>query len=324
MGNRRKLSTENGIKRLDSSQAKSEATAEAPAGVIDLRGPGAPPAKSPGIYMAELPVHLLDPPDVLARPVNDGDEYRDLLDSLRQLGQIDPIIVTPNSKRFKIVDGMHRFTAAKEMGWPRLRAQVFEDEHIAVEAIQLHTCMVHKKMTAWEEYLFYTNLCERMKLSFEDVCTFTKRSYEYVSTRMCIGNLTPETQKALELDRISLSVAIQLMRIKDPLWERYFLDQCLINGAGTRVLQGWISKWQMEQLPLTQDQITKSMEPPPPPPQIAEIPCALCGQVSNGRIMVQVMVHHDELQSLAHFIRMGDKNNPALEASAPPEFTPGK
>jgi ParB/RepB/Spo0J family partition protein len=289
------------------------AVLEAPPTPIETR-----PAR-PRVYMTDISIILLDPPDVLARPIDDGEYMADLLDSMRsELGQIDPIIVTPNGVRFKIVDGMHRFTAARTMGWKTLRAQVFTDEKVAIEAIQLHTCMVHKEMTAWEEYLFYYNLTERLNMGFEDVCVYTHRSEAYVSTRLCIGNLTDETKTALQNGRINLSVAVQLMRVKEPLWERYFLDQCLINGCGARVLVGWISKWQLEKVPLTEAQIVAATTPPPPPPPAVEIPCGLCGQVSGGRQMVQVLVHYDELQSLAHFIQVQDRVGVASGAPAQP------
>jgi len=268
--------------------------------------------------MTDIAMSLLDPPDVLARPVNDEYLVSDLIPSMRSLGQIDPIIVTPDGVRFKICDGMHRYTAARELQWPKLRAQVFTDEHVAIEAIQLHTCMVHKEMTAWEEHLFYKNLCERLNMTFIQVCDFTRRSEDYVSVRLNIGNLTLETQRALENNRINLAVVRELMRIDDQQWERYYLDQCLINGCGARVLHGWITKWKLEKQPLTQSQIDQAKLPPPPPPEVYETLCAMCGQVSGGRSMVQVMVHHDELQSIAQALQAQDR----VRAAAQPEPAP--
>ena len=259
------------------------------------------------VHTLDIAVALIDPPNVLARPVDNADYMADLKDSLRSLGQIDPISVTPSGKRYRIIDGMHRYTAAREMGWETLRAQVWTDPKVAVEAIQLHTCMVHKAMTAWEEHLFYFNLCERLGMGFEDACVYTRRSQAYVSLRLCLGNLTNETKLALQNDRITLSTAAQLLRVKDPMWERYFLDQCLINGCGARVLTGWITQWQLNQKPLTAEQLAQATAAPTPPPAPTEFICALCAHPSNGRQLVNVWVHTDELGPLAMAIAAQEK-----------------
>jgi ParB family transcriptional regulator, chromosome partitioning protein len=304
------------------SATKKSHTREAASGAngfsVNSASAGVHSAQGKSVYMTDIAVALLDPPDVLARPINDEYLLTDLIPSLRSLGQIDPVIVTPNGVRYKIVDGMHRYTAARELQWAKLRAQVFTDEHVAVEAIQLHTCQVHKEMTAWEEHVFYKHLCERLGMEFLQVCEFTRKSEDYVSVRLNIANLTLETQRALQNDRINLGVVRELMRIDDPLWERYFLDQCLINGCGAKVLHGWITKWKLEKMPLTQSQIDQAKMPPPAPPEVFETLCSLCAQPSRGRAMVQVMVHHDELMSLSQAIQAQDRARAAAEPAAAP------
>jgi ParB/RepB/Spo0J family partition protein len=252
--------------------------------------------------MQDVPLALIDPAPHLARPVDNGEYMADLKDSMRSLGQIDPVIIVRMGKRYVIVDGMHRLTAAREMGWTHLRAQIFPDKKTAIEAIQLHTCMVHKEMTAWEEHLFYVNLCDRLGLSFEDACVYTRRSEAYVSLRLCLGNLTAETKTALQNNRITLSAAQQLLRVKDAMWERYFLNQALLNGCGAKVLQTWITQWQLNAKPLTEETLNEAMAKPAPPPPPMEYICGLCGKPSQGRMLVQVWVHADELEPLAQAI----------------------
>jgi ParB family chromosome partitioning protein len=282
---------------------------------------GTPPAPTARVYTTEIPIELIYPPDALARPVDAGEYMADLKDSLRALGQISPVTVRAREGRFQVIDGMHRLTAAKEMGWRFLRCEVWEGEGLSVEAIQLHTCMVHKEMTAWEEYQFYYNLCERLGLSFEQACEHTHKSQSYVSLRLNIGNLTDESKSALRNNRISLGIAQQLMRIDDPLWERYWLDQSLINGFGTVVMKGLVNKWKLERQPLTSESLAAITAPAPPPPEPVEIPCALCGQPSRGRMMMVVTVHVDELNALATQIRILDA---AKEAAPVPRAGGGE
>jgi ParB family chromosome partitioning protein len=250
-----------------------------------------------------IPLYLLDPPDTLARPIDDADYIEDLKDSLRRMGQIDPIIVRPRGVRYQIIDGMHRFAAARDLGWQALLAQVYTSEHLPVEAIQLHANQVHREMTPWEEHLFYARLCNEFSLSFEEVCTFTRRSEKYVSDRLLLGNLTEESKAALQSNQISFGVARELLRLKDPAWERYYLDLCLRTGTGTQVLHTWVTQQLQKQQQPTPAQIEQAQQPVinPPPPIV--LMCAFCGGAPEGRGMTQVWVHADELATIVHTIR---------------------
>lgn len=265
--------------------------------------PGGASARASEVEVLEIPLTLLLPPTDLARPVDQGEYYAGIMDSLRAMGQIDPIIVQTEGRFYRIVDGMHRFIAAQEMGWSSLRAQVFDDNPASIEAIQLHANQVHREMTAWEEYKFFTMLLTKCKLDFEGLCRHVRRSESYVSTRLLIDKLTPETQKALETDQITLSLAEQLMRVKDPVWERYWLELCLKSGTGAKVLRGWITQWQLNQATPSPQQVADALTPPPAPPAVPEMVCALCAQHGGGRLMLNVWVHNDELQQVAAVIQ---------------------
>lgn len=273
-------------------------------------------APSAVLYRA-IPLHLLDPPKPLVRPISDGEYLDSVVDSMKKLGQIDPIIVFPVGERYQVIDGMHRVVAAEALGWPYLRAQVFTDKDLAIEAIQLHTCQVHLEMTPWQEHEFYTRLCEEFKLGFEEVCVYTRKSEKYVSDRLLLGNLTEESKAALQRNAVSFGVARELLRLKDPAWERYYLDLCLRTGTGTQVLHGWVNQFLAKKELPTVEQIKAAEAPLPAPPPAPLIVCSLCGGEPAGRGMMQVWVHVDELQTIVQTIRATFQRAAASEASAP-------
>lgn len=266
--------------------------------VIRMLGSASPVVESRLVGLSEIL-----PPSNLARPLDDGEYFQSLRDSMREVGQLDPVIAVRVPGGVRIADGWHRFNAAKDLGWSNLWCNVFADLAIAEEAVQLHANQVHKEMTAWEEHLFYMSLCERMKLSFEDACRYTRKSEQYVSDRLRLADLQPETKEALRTNQISLSLALQLLRVKDRMWELYFLDLCLRSGTGAKVLQGWVTKHLMEHVQPTAQDVAAAQTPLPPPPPVPDMICGICDREASGEQMVQVWVHLAELQQIRNVLR---------------------
>jgi hypothetical protein len=237
---------------------------------------------------------------------------------MRDVGQIYSVIVYREGSRFRLVDGMHRWTAAHGLGWVGLRCDVYTSKDMAVAAIQLHTCQVQKHMTPWEEHVFFARLCNDQGVGFEALCKLTRKSESYVSYRLNIGNLQPETQEALQKDAISFGVAKELMRVKDRNMELYFLDTALRSGCGTVVVRTWVSQWLQKQTLVTGEQVVAPVGTALPPPVPVELTCALCGGPPEGDGMCQVWVHVSELQQVAKAIGGMFRQSRAAEVVPPP------
>lgn len=302
MGRKKSTLTDNGINGGDPRSPNRDPEEVRRMGLLDPMASEITSNRRGGVEYLEVPLSLFDPPDHLARPVDDGEYMADVLDSMRRVGQLNPVICHRVEKRFKMDDGMHRLTAAQYLGWPSLRAQAFLDKHLAIEAIQLHANQVARHMTPWEEYLFYTRLAEQFKLGFEGLCKWTRKSEMYVSDRLRLGLLTTETQFALQNNKVSFAVCKELIRLKDPHWERYYLDLCLRTGTGAGVLHGWVSQKLLKDAIPTDAQIAAVVSPPPMPPPSCAIRCELCHGDGGGRAMMQVWVHIDELKTIQSVI----------------------
>lgn len=319
MGKRKKSSKVRGVENASSVSPSPERESEAAGARATAAEVHNRSGLGPTAELLDLPLFLLDPPDKLARPIDDGEYMASLLESMRAVGQLYPITVTPKGTRFQIVDGMHRFYAAREMGWPQLRVQFLGDTETPQEAVQLHANQLHKQMTAWEEHLFYTRLCEDYHLDFEGLCRYTRKSEKYVSDRLLLANLTEESKEALRRDAISFGAARELLRLKDPAWERYYLDLCLRTGTGTQVLHTWVNQFlQKKELP-TQEQVAAAAAPAVAPPPVPLIVCALCNAEPGGRQVVQVWCHLDELQTIVRTIQATFQRAAAAPAPEPSE-----
>ncbi len=65
-------------------------------------------------------------------------EYQALKDSMQHLKLIKPIIVRKRGDRYEIIDGLHRFACAKDLGWTEINCDIQErddDESIIMQII---------------------------------------------------------------------------------------------------------------------------------------------------------------------------------------------
>lgn len=83
-------------------------------------------------------------------------DLRELVDSMRQRGLINPITVEPDGM---LIAGERRLRAARELGWPEIAAHIWRseplDQVLAIE-IEENTCRLDltdgEKEIAWERY----------------------------------------------------------------------------------------------------------------------------------------------------------------------------
>ena len=251
-----------------------------------------------------IALNLIADAEDAARLSYPEDTMQELSESMAAMGQLVPISVFPVGKGYQVLEGQRRLMCARDLGWRSLRCEIVTDKNLAIEAIRLHSNQVRVQMTAWEEAIYFSNLVEREKLDFEQVCKWVRKSPEYVSKRLFLLKLQPETIEALKTDRIPLGVALQLYRVKDRKWQLYWLDVVLRSGTGTGVLTGWVSDFLrrggLEQRAQPTDTPVVVTEPPKP----VDFPCCLCDHPHGGRQMMQVWIHADELSLVRQVLSM--------------------
>jgi len=266
---------------------------------------------------------ILDAEDA-ARLEYRPDEMAELRDSIVELGLLDPISVFPYRGKYQVLDGQRRLITVRELGWHTVACYVYPAENLAIEAIRLHQNQVHATMSPWEESIYFTRMCDRVGLTFEELCKFVRKSESYVSDRLLLQQAQPETQEALKNGLITLGVAKELRRLKDRKWELYYLDQCLRSGTGTQVLHGWISAHIQRGGLEVRTVSTEPAQVVATPPPIQQITCFFCGGESGGRQLTNVWVHSDELATVQRIVEQIKAQFATVDTDEAPPAPEGK
>lgn len=131
--------------------------------------------------------------------------------SLKEVGQLQPVIVRIKDGKYELVAGYRRFKAMKNLMLEEIAASVKEITDEEVEIIQITENVQRKDVTPMEEAESYKRLLEK-DLSVKDIAMKLGKSTKYILQRLSFLNLIPEAQKDLRKSELEISKAFILSR----------------------------------------------------------------------------------------------------------------
>lgn len=75
----------------------------------------------------------------------------ELAESFTLLGQLEPIIVSPNGERYVLLAGLHRIEAAKLLGWQTIEAVPYQGDELERELVEIDENLIHNDLTILEQ-----------------------------------------------------------------------------------------------------------------------------------------------------------------------------
>jgi ParB/RepB/Spo0J family partition protein len=82
--------------------------------------------KTEAVKTVKIPLELLDPPIAILRTAEEYEDVDKLAESIKQTGQLQPILVAERNGRYIVVDGWSRVNAARKIGLKEVEAVIRE------------------------------------------------------------------------------------------------------------------------------------------------------------------------------------------------------
>jgi ParB/RepB/Spo0J family partition protein len=137
-----------------------------------------------------------------------------MVDSLRQFGQIFPIVVVALGERYELVDGFKRLRAMKQLGYECVRARVVD---LGVHALKAAMIALNRRKGAicdLEESMVVHSLCREDGLSQVEVALLLGRHKSWVCRRLSlIERLCDEALEHIRLGLIPTSIGRELCQL---------------------------------------------------------------------------------------------------------------
>jgi len=253
--------------------------------------------------LARVLLAQIDEPKLPIRVAMDDRKMQELVESMREIGLLQPIGLRPVDGRFEIEFGHRRWYAARELGWKDISALIFTTKEIVAGAAMLAENVIREDITAAEEALLFAQAREMHGLDEEGLIKRFRRSADYIGERVRLLRQDPQVFDALLKRHISFAVAKELNKCTDESHRRYLLDAAMRGGNSARVVAEWVRQWRAMPTPQTSAEPVTSQPTPVPDPGDPLIACCFCGGHRDPYNLVSVYIHRWELTEIQKFMQ---------------------
>jgi len=194
------------------------------------------------------------------RVVEDDSHMQDLIDSVRAVGIIQPLVVVQAPRdNFALVAGHRRIFAARSAGIPLVPCIVIDADTVDIDRVRLHENLYREDMTAVDEGLLYSRMHDQGGMKIVDIAAVVGKSAPYISQRITILSADEFIIHAVHDRSISFAVARELMGIKDPEKRAYYFRFARDDGASQRTVRRWREQANLDDLSVIQTSSVESL-----------------------------------------------------------------
>ena len=191
-----------------------------------------------GSYFTELPLDSISPNPRQPRTAFDEEAMNELVESIREVGLLQPIVVRPlGGGRFELVMGERRWRAAQQADLDNIPAIVRETADHALLRDALLENLHRVQLNPLEEAAAYQQMLEDFGCTQEELANRIKRSRPQISNTIRLLKLPPTVQRRVAAGVISAGHAKALLAIEDPDGQERLAQRVIAEGLSVRALE---------------------------------------------------------------------------------------
>ena len=181
-----------------------------------------------------IDIGLIDPNKEQPRKKFDADALSQLADSIRSVGVIQPIVLSPNGRRYTIIAGERRWRASRMAGLTEVPVRVITaDEQRAMEMALVEN-LQREDLNPIEEAKGYRALLDDYGMTQDEVAQSVGKSRPAVANAMRLLALSEPVRKLVEDGTLSAGHARALIPIEDPQKQLAAAQTVIEKGLSVR------------------------------------------------------------------------------------------
>lgn len=193
------------------------------------------------------PIHRLPVTRIRANPKQprstiSHDTLEELIESVKEHGILQPLVVTSKGRDYEIIAGERRYQAAKIAGLktvPVIIRDVGEQEQLELALVEN---LQRQDLNPLEEAGAYQRLLDEFNLTQEQIAKRVGKSRSYVANTVRLRLLPPEVKKAIADGKITEGHAKVLLSLATPEEQLVVLANILRHGLTVRASEGIVQK----------------------------------------------------------------------------------
>lgn len=201
------------------------------------------------------PLSNINEPDDPARLNIDQEPLQELVDSIRDRGLLQPILIKRAGDRFEIEAGHRRYLALRQLNWeaaPTIILGDTDENDLHIE--RAHENLIRQNLSVIEEAKMVNALVNENGRGVEETARLIKRSNYWVEQRLDLLGYQPEIVTALAESGITLSIAKELSKCDNPEYRNKLLEYVKETGATAKTVSHWVREASVEEFTEALDQ----------------------------------------------------------------------
>lgn len=249
----------------------------------------------------EISVRDIDTNRAQPRKSFDEAALRELADSIRVHGVVQPLLVRPNGSRYTIVAGERRFRAARLAGLETVPVLAAEYDEAQMQEVALIENLQREDLNPVEEAAAIRFLMQQHDLTQEEVSERLGKSRPAIANALRLLNLDRNVLELVRTGALSAGHGRALAAVTDAATQERLADECVRLGYSVRALESRVRNLQAGRKP------SKKAAPAPRSGDLAQAERALrdrlgtrvriAGDERRGRITIEYY-SADDLQRI--------------------------
>jgi len=237
---------------------------------------------------------------IVASPLQPRTDFRsehlnELVESIRERGIIQPLIVRKVGNIYELIAGERRWRAATALNLPEVPAIIRAASDVEVLELALIENLQREDLNPIEEAAAYQRLHKDFGMTQEDISKRVGKSRASVANAIRLLDLSDEVQGLLKTSRISVGHAKVLLSLKSADEQQALADMIIKQGASVRVAEKLAAQLQAQ----SGEAASKSKSGKASDPNLAPAVQRVQNLLTH-RLATRVVIHHGEKRGSIH------------------------
>ena len=202
----------------------------------------AAPAPDNRERVQRVPLDRIRPCPLQPRKDFSDEALRELADSIREQGIVQPLIVRERGGFFELIAGERRWRAAQLLNLPEVPIITREADDRAVLELALIENLQRENLNAVEEAHGYAQLAGQFELTQEDIAAKVGKSRAAVANALRLLKLPAIVQKYLRDGRLTVGHAKVILGLADERQQQHTAERVIKEGLNVRQTEGLVAK----------------------------------------------------------------------------------
>jgi ParB family chromosome partitioning protein len=213
----------------------------------------------------QVPLNQIRPCPFQPRKDFSPEALRELADSIREQGIVQPLIVREQNGQLELIAGERRWRAAHLLGLPEVPVILRQADDRAVLELALIENLQRENLNPIEEAQGYSQLIDQFQLKQEEVALKVGKSRAVVANSLRLLKLPPSIQSYIRDGRLSVGHAKVILSLPGDRRQTLTADRVLKESLNVRQTEALVGRLQ------ARENKSQSSQPSSPDAHIANL-----------------------------------------------------